>query len=360
MNDTLAIPSPASALSLQIEGMTCASCVARVEKALRKVPGVASSDGEPGHRESRDRARRPRPRRAKPDRRRAEGRLRRARGRAGSAGRAGHGGATLARRMAGRAGGRCFRCRWCCRCSACCSAWTWMLDGWLQLALATPVQFWLGARFYRAGWKALRAGAGNMDLLVALGTSAAYGLSVYLLLHACGPRHAAAPVLRGLGRGDHAGAARQVAGDARQAPDHRGDPRAERAAPRARAACAATAWSRTSPVAQVRGRRPGGGAARRARRRRRPRRRGREPCRRVADHRRKPAGRQAGGRRGDRRRHQRRRPARGPHHRGRRRNDARAHRAPGRIGAGEEGADPAPGRPRQQRLRAGRARHRAR
>ena len=58
----------------------------------------------------------------------------------------------------------------------------WMLDGWLQWALATPVQFWLGARFYKAGYKALRAGAGNMDLLVALGTSAAYGLSVYQLL----------------------------------------------------------------------------------------------------------------------------------------------------------------------------------
>ena len=57
-----------------------------------------------------------------------------------------------------------------------------MLPGWLQLALATPVQFWLGARFYRAGWKALRAGSGNMDLLVALGTSAAYGLSLYLLV----------------------------------------------------------------------------------------------------------------------------------------------------------------------------------
>ncbi|MBC7376203.1 MAG: copper-translocating P-type ATPase, partial [Burkholderiaceae bacterium] len=58
----------------------------------------------------------------------------------------------------------------------------WMLSGWLQLALATPVQFWLGARFYRAGWNALRAGSGNMDLLVALGTSAAFGLSLYLLL----------------------------------------------------------------------------------------------------------------------------------------------------------------------------------
>ena len=58
----------------------------------------------------------------------------------------------------------------------------WMLGGWLQLALAAPVQFWLGARFYRAGWKALQAGSGNMDLLVALGTSAAFGLSTYLLL----------------------------------------------------------------------------------------------------------------------------------------------------------------------------------
>ena len=55
------------------------------------------------------------------------------------------------------------------------------LSGRLQLALATPVQFWLGGRFYRAGWGALRAGSGNMDLLVALGTSAAYGLSLYLL-----------------------------------------------------------------------------------------------------------------------------------------------------------------------------------
>ncbi|AKC71498.1 heavy metal translocating P-type ATPase [Pandoraea oxalativorans] len=50
---------------------------------------------------------------------------------------------------------------------------------WAQWLLATPVQFWLGARFYRAGYKAVRAGSGNMDLLVALGTSAAYGLSLY-------------------------------------------------------------------------------------------------------------------------------------------------------------------------------------
>ncbi|WP_445379609.1 heavy metal translocating P-type ATPase [Pseudomonas syringae] len=60
----------------------------------------------------------------------------------------------------------------------------WMLPAWLQFALATPVQFILGARFYVAAWKAVRAGAGNMDLLVAIGTSAGYGLSVYQWLQA--------------------------------------------------------------------------------------------------------------------------------------------------------------------------------
>ena len=56
------------------------------------------------------------------------------------------------------------------------------VPGWWQLLLATPVQFWLGARFYRAGWRALKARSGNMDLLVAIGTTAAYGLSLYQLL----------------------------------------------------------------------------------------------------------------------------------------------------------------------------------
>ncbi|MFC4158062.1 heavy metal translocating P-type ATPase [Chitinimonas lacunae] len=58
----------------------------------------------------------------------------------------------------------------------------WMWPAWLQWALATPVQFVFGARFYRSAWTALRNGSGNMDLLVALGTSAAYGLSLYLWL----------------------------------------------------------------------------------------------------------------------------------------------------------------------------------
>ena len=54
-----------------------------------------------------------------------------------------------------------------------------MLPPLWQWLLATPVQFWLGARFYREAWQALRHGSGNMDVLIALGTSAAYGLSCW-------------------------------------------------------------------------------------------------------------------------------------------------------------------------------------
>ena len=53
---------------------------------------------------------------------------------------------------------------------------------WLQLALATPVQLWIGWRFYRGAWNALRNRAGNMDVLVALGTSMAWGYSVAVTL----------------------------------------------------------------------------------------------------------------------------------------------------------------------------------
>jgi len=73
----------------------------------------------------------------------------------------------------------------------------WTMPPWLQFALATPVQFWCARRFYVAAYKAVRAGTGNMDLLVSLGTLAAYGLSMYLWLvrgaehtaHAAGGLH---------------------------------------------------------------------------------------------------------------------------------------------------------------------------
>ena len=58
----------------------------------------------------------------------------------------------------------------------------WALSPKWQLLLASPVQFFLGWRFYKAGFKSLMSGVGNMDLLVALGTSAAYGLSVYQMV----------------------------------------------------------------------------------------------------------------------------------------------------------------------------------
>ncbi|MBS1963104.1 MAG: copper-translocating P-type ATPase [Bdellovibrionales bacterium] len=54
-----------------------------------------------------------------------------------------------------------------------------MLPAWAQFSLASVVQFYFGGRFYAASLRALRAGTANMDLLVTLGTTAAYGLSVY-------------------------------------------------------------------------------------------------------------------------------------------------------------------------------------
>ena len=64
-----------------------------------------------------------------------------------------------------------------------------LLPRWLQLLLATPVQFWIGWRFYDGGWKALRGGGANMDVLVALGTSMAYAFSLVVTLFAMDHLH---------------------------------------------------------------------------------------------------------------------------------------------------------------------------
>ncbi|MFC6839538.1 heavy metal translocating P-type ATPase [Xanthomonas theicola] len=63
------------------------------------------------------------------------------------------------------------------------------LPRWLQLLLATPVQCWLGARFYRAGFVALRNGRANMDVLVALGTSMAYLYSAAVTVFGLAGQH---------------------------------------------------------------------------------------------------------------------------------------------------------------------------
>ncbi|MCP4127210.1 MAG: copper-translocating P-type ATPase [Gammaproteobacteria bacterium] len=65
----------------------------------------------------------------------------------------------------------------------------WMLAPWLQFALATPVQFWSGRHFYVGAYKSLRGGAGNMDVLVVMGTSAAWGLSSWVTVTGGGGGH---------------------------------------------------------------------------------------------------------------------------------------------------------------------------
>jgi len=65
--------------------------------------------------------------------------------------------------------------------------WHFEMAPWLQFALATPVQFLAGSRFYRPAWYAAKAGSGNMDLLVVLGTLSTWGLSTYLLLNSAEP-----------------------------------------------------------------------------------------------------------------------------------------------------------------------------
>lgn len=61
-----------------------------------------------------------------------------------------------------------------------------LMNPWVQMALATPVQFYIGKQFYVGAYKALRNFSANMDVLVALGTSAAYFYSVYLAFETLG------------------------------------------------------------------------------------------------------------------------------------------------------------------------------
>lgn len=63
------------------------------------------------------------------------------------------------------------------------------MNPWFQLVLATPVQFVIGYPFYKGAYKALRSGSANMDVLVAMGTSAAYFYSVYLAFQSIGSTH---------------------------------------------------------------------------------------------------------------------------------------------------------------------------
>ncbi|MFA5577623.1 MAG: copper-translocating P-type ATPase [Tissierellaceae bacterium] len=59
---------------------------------------------------------------------------------------------------------------------------TILANGWFQLLLATPVQFGIGYRYYKGAFNSLRGGGANMDVLVSMGTSAAYFYSIFNLL----------------------------------------------------------------------------------------------------------------------------------------------------------------------------------
>jgi Cu+-exporting ATPase len=165
---------PADSIDLAITGMTCASCVSRVERVLQRVPGVTLASVN-----------------LATERAHVVG------AGAGSAAliraieKAGYGATEV--RPDTPAADRRPQDRRDLILMACAAALSaplvvgmvvpaLMLPAWAEFALACVVQFGFGARFYRAAWNAVRALSGNMDLLVALGTSAAWGLSTWLWL----------------------------------------------------------------------------------------------------------------------------------------------------------------------------------
>lgn len=164
-------------LDLGVAGMTCASCVSRVERALKKVPGVSDAVVNLATESARV---------TYAPSEQIEAQIRRAVRNAGYEPRAAE--AAEAADLSPWAGfapvaiGLALSLPLVLPMLADLAGWHWMLPAWLQFVLATPVQFVLGARFYRAGWHALKAGTGNMDLLVAIGTSAGWGLSMWLWL----------------------------------------------------------------------------------------------------------------------------------------------------------------------------------
>jgi Cu+-exporting ATPase len=167
-------------LDLGIDGMTCASCVGRVERALKKVPGVLDAAVNLATESARI---------SYADAEQMPARLRRAVRDAGYEARDASALDDQSKHSPWEGFGP--------------VAWGlalslplvlpmllallgvhWMLPAWAQCLLATPVQFILGARFYKAGWHALKALTGNMDLLVALGTTSGWALSMWLWLTA--------------------------------------------------------------------------------------------------------------------------------------------------------------------------------
>ena len=177
----------ATTLDLSVGGMTCASCVMRVERALKNVPGVQDVSVNLATESARV---------VTTDAEDMDARLRRAVRAAGYEPRAASSAADEAAALSPWHGfgpvaiGLALSIPLLAPMLGDPFGQDWMLPPWLQLLLAAPVQFWLGARFYRAGWHAAKARTGNMDLLVALGTSAAFGLSLWLWWRSATGEHA--------------------------------------------------------------------------------------------------------------------------------------------------------------------------
>ncbi len=180
MTTAAILPTSPAPLDIGIGGMTCASCVARVEKALKKVPGVETATVNLATESARI---------VYAPGEQMEARLRRAVRDAGYEPRAA-GAAIDAPDASPWAGfmpvgiGLALSAPLVVPMLADLFGKHWMLPPLWQFLLATPVQFVLGARFYKAAWGALKAFTGNMDLLVALGTTAGWALSMWLWLTA--------------------------------------------------------------------------------------------------------------------------------------------------------------------------------
>jgi P-type Cu+ transporter len=180
-------PGSVSRIAIDVRGMTCAACAGRVEKALRRLPGVSAADVNLALE-------------------RAEVTLQPASVTDAAAlveavEDAGYGAAlrldapTVATPEADEAGRRGERqdrllltfavaltLPLVLQMVAHPLGLPWRLSPLGEALLATPVQFVVGWRFYRGAWKALRNRSGNMDLLVALGTTAAWGFSIAMVV----------------------------------------------------------------------------------------------------------------------------------------------------------------------------------
>ena len=178
----LSVPAPTGALAdihltIGVSGMTCAACAARIEKVLRRLPGVTAANVNLATEVAR----------IDGDARLTRVAVEAAIHKAGYGVRADRvapaaDDAASRRELASILIGAALTLPLAAPMLGVLIDRHLMLPALWQLVLAIPVQFWLGAPFYAGAWKAIRGGTANMDVLVALGTTAAFGLSLYLML----------------------------------------------------------------------------------------------------------------------------------------------------------------------------------